>query len=109
MSDIVHMGFEAQVVSLPLSAIILLRKVTPTILMGKKYQRIAASVREIGIVEPLVVARPPGDGNQYLLLDGYVRHHILSELGETQVRCIVADNDEGFTYNKRINGLAPVQ
>ena len=109
MSEPVHMGFEARVVTLPLNAIVLLRKVTPTILLGKKYQRIAASVREIGIVEPLVVARPPGDGVQYLLLDGYVRHHILSDLGETHVRCLIADSDEGFTYNKRINGLAPVQ
>jgi ParB-like chromosome segregation protein Spo0J len=109
MSDPVHVGFEPRVVTLPLNAIVLLRKVTPAILLGKKYQRIAASIREIGIVEPLVVARPAGETGEYLLLDGYVRHHILSDLGETLARCLIADSDEGFTYNKRINGLAPVQ
>jgi ParB-like chromosome segregation protein Spo0J len=37
----------------------------------------------------------------YLLLDGHIRLEMLKEIGETQVRCLVATDDEAFTYNKR--------
>jgi hypothetical protein len=31
------------------------------------------------------------------------------EQGHTEARCLIADDDEAFTYNKRINGLATIQ
>jgi ParB-like chromosome segregation protein Spo0J len=76
-----------------------------------KYRQIARSVSEVGIIEPLVVARPAdGDGKgQYLLLDGHLRHAVLTDAGEVAARCLIADDDEAFTYNKRINRLATIQ
>ena len=44
-----------------------------------------------------------------MLLDGHLRMHALAEAGETTAACIVSDDDEGFTYNKRVNRLATVQ
>jgi hypothetical protein len=44
-----------------------------------------------------------------LLLDGHVRLEILRELGQTETRCLISDDDEAFTYNKRINRLATIQ
>jgi ParB-like chromosome segregation protein Spo0J len=46
---------------------------------------------------------------QHLLLDGHLRLAILVEQGAEDVRCLVADDDEGFTYNKRVNRLATIQ
>jgi ParB-like chromosome segregation protein Spo0J len=43
------------------------------------------------------------------LLDGHLRHAVLVESGATEVRCLIADDDEAFTYNKRINRLATIQ
>lgn len=34
---------------------------------------------------------------------------MLTDAGEPNVRCLMADDDEAFTYNKRINRLATIQ
>lgn len=109
MTATIRASFEQRIVMLPLTSITLLRQITPAIVSGRKYQKIAGSIREVGLVEPLVVARPKRKSDGYLLLDGYVRHRILLEQGQIEAKCLIADDDEAFTYNKRINGLAPVQ
>jgi ParB-like chromosome segregation protein Spo0J len=48
-------------------------------------------------------------GGRYLLLDGHVRFDALRAHGASQARCVVAADDEAFTYNKRINRLAAIQ
>jgi ParB-like chromosome segregation protein Spo0J len=55
------------------------------------------------------VARSPDQPRHYLLLDGHIRHAVLADAGETDVRCLIALDDEAFTYNKRINRLATIQ
>lgn len=109
MIEPVKSAFESDIVILPLASLLLVRKISSLTKQGKKYQRIQASVREVGIIEPLVVSRPVGSANQFLLLDGYARYNVLMELGRTETKCLIANDDEAFTYNKRTNGLAPVQ
>jgi len=43
------------------------------------------------------------------LLDGHLRIEVLKELDAEGVVCLVAIEDEAFTYNKRINRLATIQ
>ena len=74
-----------------------------------KYGQIAASIREVGIIEPPVVVRLPGVDDRYQLLDGHLRLDILRERGDADVVCLVATDDEAITYNKRINRIATVQ
>lgn len=38
-----------------------------------------------------------------------IRHAILRDLGESETRCLLARDDEAFTYNKRINRLAAMR
>src|SRR5207302_58922 len=74
-----------------------------------KYRCIAASLRELGLIEPLVVfPKPDGDGC-FLLLDGHLRLMILKELGAASAKCLVATDDEGFTYNHKVNRLSAIQ
>ena len=68
-----------------------------------------ASIREVGIVEPPVVARDRSDPGKYLLLDGHLRIDVLKDMGETEVTCLISTDDEAFTYNKRVNRLAMIQ
>ena len=75
----------------------------------RKYLQISASIREVGIVEPPIVIPEPHKKGKYLLLDGHLRIEILKELGAQGVICLVATEDEAFTYNKRINRLATIQ
>jgi hypothetical protein len=37
------------------------------------------------------------------------RIEVLKDLGETEVICLVSTDDEGFTYNRRVNRLAIIQ
>ncbi|MCC8977298.1 plasmid partitioning protein RepB C-terminal domain-containing protein [Bradyrhizobium acaciae] len=85
------------------------KEVTDRVKQSAKYQSIAASINEVGLVEPIVVYRKPDRRNQYLLLDGHLKRMILMERGDTEVECILADDDEAFTYNKRINRIGTVQ
>jgi hypothetical protein len=74
-----------------------------------KYQQILASVREIGLIEPLIVFPQNNKSDGYLLLDGHIRLEILKQLGETHARCLISNDDETYTYNKRINRMATIQ
>ncbi|WP_232014829.1 plasmid partitioning protein RepB C-terminal domain-containing protein [Sphingopyxis sp. EG6] len=86
-----------------------LREVTAAVRNSKKFAQIAASIREVGIIEPPVVVRLPGADDRYRLLDGHLRLDILKDRGDVDVVCIVATDDEAITYNKRISRIAIVQ
>jgi hypothetical protein len=107
MPDAVKIAFEQEVLILPLNEILPTKMLEPGIKETAKYKRIAASVAQLGLVEPLSVARQPGGG--YLLLDGHVRLSALRDQSSNEARCVVANDDEGFTYNKRVNRLATIQ
>ncbi len=109
MPDEVKAAFESVIVRLPLDAILPLRQVTAAHRQSVKYRRIANSIAEVGIIEPPVVARPKEPQGHHLLLDGHLRLAVLADLGEREVDCLVADDDEAFTYNKRVARLATIQ
>lgn len=109
MPDPIKIGFERVVAIVPLSALLPLKTVPDEIKHSTKYKQIARSVTEIGIIEPLVVARSKDQSGRYLLLDGHMRHAALVDIAATEVRCLIAEDDEAYTYNKRINRLATVQ
>lgn len=108
MAEHVHIGFERRVVVIRLTDILPLRRLALNVARSKRYARIATSIAEVGIIEPLPVSKANPEG-KHLLLDGHLRYHALCELGETSVRCVIEDDDESFTYNKRVNRLATVQ
>jgi hypothetical protein len=103
------MAFEEAAERIALSDIQPLRLVSDAAKKTQKYAQIAASIREVGIIEPPVVARDRAARGKYLLLDGHLRLEVLAEMGETHAVCLVSTDDEAFTYNKRISRLATVQ
>lgn len=107
--DVVAHGFENDCVTLAVDALLPVRVLRATTKSSKKYQQITASVREVGLVEPPVVARDPVNPGTFLLLDGHLRIEVLKDLGIEKVECLVSTDDEAFTYNKRISRLSPVQ
>jgi ParB-like chromosome segregation protein Spo0J len=105
----VKMAFEEIKLCVAIANIQPLKLVSDAIKKTPKYAQIAASVREVGLVEPPVVARDRSDPGKYLLLDGHLRIEILKDIGRSDVTCLVSTDDEAFTYNKRVNRLAMVQ
>lgn len=102
----VNLGFELRTTLLPILSIVARTVVTPETRKSKKYKQIAASIQHVGLVEPLVVS-PLGDGT-FLLLDGALRLDVLKQRNEREVRCILSTDDEGYTYNKRVNHLSNI-
>jgi hypothetical protein len=105
----VRMAFEQKSVRLTIADIQPLRVVAPNIKKTIKYARILASVGEVGVVEPPVVARDRNAPGKYVLLDGHLRIEALKEMAVADVECLVSTDDEAFTYNKRVNRLAIIQ
>ena len=103
----VRIAFEQDVVAIPVDQILPTRSLPKALEQSVKYSRIAASIAEVGIIEPLSVARKKGGA--YLLLDGHVRLAALRAQDVIEAPCIVAHDDESFTYNKRVNRLAVIQ
>jgi len=108
----VKLAFEPDACLLPLDALLPVRAVPDSIRKSQKYKRIEASVREMGLIEPLVVhpqKRARGEPAQYVLLDGHLRHDVLKSMGTKEVLCLVATDDEGFTYNHKVNQVSAIQ
>ncbi|HEY1613979.1 MAG TPA: plasmid partitioning protein RepB C-terminal domain-containing protein [Rhizomicrobium sp.] len=108
-SDAVEIGFDRRSVRVPIAKLRLLHPITEAVRKSRKFSQIVSSIREIGIIEPPVVAKCRDDPTSFLLLDGHVRVEVLKDMGETEVTCLVSTDDEGFTYNKRVNRLAIIQ
>jgi len=102
-------AFQRTPIALRFSEIETLREVTPQIKKSAKYAQIAASISEVGLIEPPVVAHHPAMPGRYLLLDGHLRVDILRDQGRDSISCLLATDDEAFTYNKRISRLAAIQ
>jgi ParB-like chromosome segregation protein Spo0J len=105
----VRLGFDPKVVMIPVGNILPMKQLRPGAKLSQKYQQVLASVREVGIIEPLIVFPQNGKSEAYLLLDGLVRLEVLKDLGEQHARCLVATDDEAYTYNRRVNRIATIQ
>jgi hypothetical protein len=109
MNNRIKLACKPEVILLPLDKILPHRLIEAGMKCTAKYKCIAASVRELGIIEPLVVFPSKNAGGGFMLLDGHVRLEILKELGQTSAKCIVSTDDEGFTYNHKVNRLSAIQ
>ena len=103
-------GFGTKRIVLALDRILPVRVIKDPDKTVSRYQTIVSSIREIGVIEPLMVyPQQKGTEGFYLLMDGHLRLHALRELGISEIACLVAIEDESFTYNARISRLSPIQ
>ena len=109
MTNDVDIGFEIEIRELKLTSLIPNKILPKKIKKTPKVLQIFQTIQELGIVEPIVVHPVSADNNNYLILDGHVKHRILMEQGKTIATCIIAKDDEAYTYNKRINRLSSIQ
>ena len=109
MPSKVTMAFEPKSVLIELSNLLPVKLLQKRVKNTRKYRQITASIKEIGIIEPPIVTRNGSKNGRFLLLDGHLRIEVLKDLGVESVTCLVATDDEAFTYNKRINRLATIQ
>lgn len=102
------LGFIPDPLRLPLSVILPSRKSPEGLLTSRKFKQIVTSIQGVGLIEPLSVGKPNRSG-QYVLLDGHTRLVALKQLGFEDAPCLVATDDESYTYNNRISRLSSIQ
>lgn len=103
------MAFEPDGIMISIERIFPLKQIKPSVKKSRKYQRIVTSIREVGLVEPLVVHPHNRDNEKYLLLDGHLRLEALMDLGHKEVLCLISTDDEAFTYNHKVSYLSTIQ
>jgi ParB-like chromosome segregation protein Spo0J len=108
MSD-AKIGLELRKFEVPIEHILPVRVIRDPLKSVRRYKSIFVSVKEVGLIEPLMVFPQKEAPGKYLLLDGHLRLFALKELGHTVAECIVANDDECFTYNARVSRVSPIQ
>jgi ParB family transcriptional regulator, chromosome partitioning protein len=86
--------------------IIRLRPLRDRKISKRDYERILASIKAIGLIEPLLVYP---EGEDYVILDGVQRYRALLALGVEVVPCVVGKQREAFTPNRMVNRVSPIQ
>jgi len=102
-------GFEMRTIRLLLENILPVRLINDAEKRAHRYETILASIPVVGLVEPLVVYPQKGQPGKYMLLNGHMRYYAMKELEITFADCIIARDDESFTYNARISRLPAIQ
>lgn len=105
----VDVGFSLDCVSLPATSILPSKRVGDTVYLSKKVSQIRSSIEEIGLIEPLSVTEEIKRTGKHMLLDGHIRFHVLESMGVTEMPCLIAKDDESYTYNNRVNRLSSIQ
>lgn len=84
--------------------------IVPEIFLNSdKFKQIVASIKEVGLIEPVIVSTPDDETGMHTILDGHLRLLAAQKLSLTFITCLIAVDDESFTYNKRVSRLAPIQ
>ncbi|MFA5241290.1 MAG: plasmid partitioning protein RepB C-terminal domain-containing protein [Sulfuricella sp.] len=105
----VSLGFVPDTMSVQLDQILPSRKTPAGLITSVKFKQIRSSIEDVGLIEPLSVTAANMSSSQYLLLDGHVRLIALMDLGYEEAPCLIATDDESYTYNSRINRLSTIQ
>jgi len=102
-------GFQMKIIRLPLDSILPIHDLKDPVKNVKRYHTIVSSMKVVGLVEPLIVYPLDEKAGTYRLLEGHLRYHALRKMKKTEVDCLIATDDECFTYNARISRLSPIQ
>jgi len=105
----VSFGFALEPLTVQIGKILPSRKTPVGVTTSRKFMQIRSSIQEIGLIEPLSVGPADRKTGQHILLDGHIRLIALQELNYGEVSCLVATDDESYTYNSRVNRLSTIQ
>jgi hypothetical protein len=76
---------------------------------SKKFKQIVASIDSVGLIEPLTIGKADNVNGMHVVLDGHIRLLAMRELGFANSPCLMAIDDENYTYNNRVNRLSTIQ
>jgi hypothetical protein len=104
-----NLGFFPEPITVSLERILPSKKAPEGIQTSRKFAQIIASIEAVGLIEPLTVSRADKATGQHILLDGHIRLMAMQKLEFSDSPCLVATDDESYTYNNRINRISTIQ
>lgn len=102
-------AFEDAPLELPITRLLPTRPLPDNFRKGQKFPQISASIKDVGLIEPIIVSKADPKSGLHMILDGHLRVEALKDQQRESVTCLVVLDDEGFTYNKRVSRLATIQ
>lgn len=105
----VALGFIPEPLSIALPLILPSRSMPAGLAISRKFRKIRSSIQEVGLIEPLTIGPANKKSGQHILLDGHMRLLAMQELEFAEAPCLVAVDDESYTYNNRVNRLSTIQ
>ena len=105
----IHVAFDRDFLTIPIAAIVPLKTLPDGARASRSYSQVLSSIKAIGLIEAPVVMADAQNPGAWLLLDGHLRLEALKELGIAEVECLLAMDDDTYTYNKRVNRIPPIQ
>ena len=103
------LGFDLETYQIPLDTLMPSKRIQDGVMSTRKYKQVVSSIHEIGLIEPLSVIQHDPAKPEFILLDGHLRVLALKDLGVHEAPCLLAKDDETYTYNHRINRLSTIQ
>jgi ParB-like chromosome segregation protein Spo0J len=70
----------------------------------RSYVKLVANIKAVGLIDPLCVCR---EGDEFFILDGYLRYTALVEMGVETVPCLVLPSRDLYTPNRQVNHISP--
>jgi ParB-like chromosome segregation protein Spo0J len=105
----VALGFIPEPLTVLIVNVLPSRRLPTGAVASRKFRQIKSSIEEVGMIEPLsVMAADPTSGH-HVLLDGHLRLAALQDLRFESASCLVATDDESYTFNNRVNRLSTIQ
>lgn len=105
----IQLGFIPEPISVPLESLLPSRQPSAGLTSSRKFKQIVSSIQEVGLIEPLSVMPEDKNLGGFVLLDGHLRLIALRSLGISHAACLISTDDEGYTYNNRVNRLSALQ
>lgn len=100
--------FNDEFLEFPVNRLVYSKQLPDNFKISEKYRVILASIKEVGLVEPIMVY--PDDGGKTLkILDGHMRVEALQELSVEKAICIISTIPDSYTPNKHVNQIAVIQ
>lgn len=103
------LGFVPEPITVSFDKLLPSRKPPDGLATSRKFKQIASSITAVGLIEPLTIGKADKASGTHVLLDGHIRLLAMKELGFTDAPCLVALDDETYTYNNRVNRLSTIQ
>ena len=96
----VSLGFLPKVIEVQLDNLLPLKTFAATITSSTKFKQVVASIKELGLIEPLIVGPLERKTNKHPLLDGHLRLAAMRELGIASAACLAASNTSSVSSSR---------